>query len=401
MNNCINETLVTPRRYECDVCVAGGGVAGIAAALAAKRAGAREVILLERGFMLGGLATAGLVTIYLALCDGYGHQVCFGLAEELFRLSIEHGAEARYPTAWLDGGTVEERKKRRFEVQFNAQLFALSAERLLRCEGVKIMYGASVVSTRVEDGIISDVIIEGKGGRESVFVRGSVVDCTGDADVCKLSGAVTANFAAGNKLASWYYGVGDGKLNLYMVGVHDINDDKNATDLKDTRRFTGLDTEELSDMVQIGHSAMMHNFLERRTVIPDLVPVTISTIPEVRMTRRLVGAYTQDVSEVGVKYPDTVGIFPNWKKLGPIYELPFSALYGKEVKNLLAAGRCISVTDEMWDVTRVIPVCAVSGEAAGAAAAMCSDFANIDIKKLQAHLEKRGVKLHNYIEDLK
>lgn len=401
MNNFINETLVTPRRYECDVCVAGGGVAGIAAALAAKRAGAREVILLERGFMLGGLATAGLVTIYLALCDGYGHQVCFGLAEELFRLSIEHGAEARYPTAWLDGGTVEERAKRRFEVQFNAQLFALSAERLLRCEGVKIMYGASVVSTRVEDGKITDVIIEGKGGREAVFVRGSVVDCTGDADVCKLSGARTANFASGNKLASWYYGVAEGELDLYMVGVHDINDDKNATDLKNTRRFTGLDTEELSDMVQIGHSAMMHNFLERRTVIPDLVPVTIATTPEVRMTRRLVGAYTQDIDEVGVKYPDTVGIFPNWKKFGPVYELPFSALYGKEVKNLLAAGRCISVTDEMWDVTRVIPVCAVSGEAAGAAAAMCSDFANIDIKKLQAHLEKRGVKLHNYIEDLK
>lgn len=397
----INETLVTPRKYECDVCVCGGGVAGIAAALAAKRAGAREVILLERGFMLGGLATAGLVTIYLALCDGYGHQVCFGLAEELFKLSIEHGAEDRYPTAWLDGGTVEERAKRRFEVQFNAQLFALSAERLLREEGVKIMYGASVVSTRVEDGIITDVIIEGKGGREAVTVRGSVVDCTGDADVCKLAGAKTANFAAGNKLASWYYGVAEGELDLYMVGVHDVNDDKNATDLQDKRRFTGLDTEELSDMVQIGHSAMMHNFLERRTVIPDLVPVTIATTPEVRMTRRLVGAYTQDIDEVGKRYPDTVGIFPNWKKIGPVYELPFSALYGNEVKNLAAAGRCISVTDEMWDVTRVIPVCAVSGEAAGAAAAMCSDFAKIDIKKLQKLLKSRGVKLRNYIEDMK
>lgn len=396
----INESLVTPRKYECDVCVCGGGVAGIAAALAARRAGAEKVILLERSFMLGGLATAGLVTIYLALCDGYGHQVCFGLAEELFKLSIEHGAEDRYPTAWLEGGTVEERAKRRFEVQFNAQLFALSAERLLREEGVKIMYGSQVAACAVSDGRITDVIIEGKGGREAVVVRGSVVDCTGDADVCKLAGAKTANFAAGNKLASWYYGVGDGKLDLYMVGVHDINDDKNATDLKDTRRFTGLDTEELSDMVQIGHSAMMHNFLERRNVIPDLVPVTIATIPEVRMTRRLVGAYSQDIDEVGVKHPDTVGIYPNWKQRGPVYELPFSSLYGNEVKNLLAAGRCISVTDEMWDVTRVIPVCAVSGEAAGAAAAMCSDFANIDIEKLQEHLTSHGVKLRNYIEDL-
>ncbi|MBQ7390964.1 MAG: FAD-dependent oxidoreductase [Clostridia bacterium] len=401
MKDYLTESLVTPRKYECDVCVCGGGVAGIAAALSAKRAGAERVILLERSFMLGGLATAGLVTIYLALCDGYGHQVCFGLAEELFKLSIEHGAEDRYPTAWLDGGTVEERAKRRFEVQFNAQLFALSAERLLRREGVKIMYGASVSGACVEDGRITDIIIEGKGGREAVSVRGSVVDCTGDADVCKLAGARTANYAPGNKLASWYYGVAEGELDLYMVGVHDVNDDKNATDLQDKRRFTGLDTDELSEMVQIGHSAMMRNFIDRRSVKPDLVPVTIATTPEVRMTRRLVGAYTQDIDEVGKRYPDTVGIFPNWKKIGPVYELPFSALYGNDVKNLAAAGRCISVTDEMWDVTRVIPVCAVSGEAAGAAAAMCSDFAKIDIKKLQDHLLKSGVLLHNYIEELK
>jgi hypothetical protein len=117
------------------------------------------------------------------------------------------------------------------------------------------------------------------------------------------------------------------------------------------------------------------------------------------MTRRLVGVYSQDIDEVGVRYPDTVVVFPNWKKIGPVYELPFSALYGKEVKNLLTAGRCISVTDEMWDVTRVIPVCAVSGEAAGAAAAMCSDFEKIDIEKLQAHLVKCGVRLQNPIEE--
>ena len=398
MEKIINEIITTPRKYECDVCVCGGGVAGIAAALAAKRAGAEEVILLEKSFMLGGLATAGLVTIYLALCDGYGHQVCYGLAEELFMLSIEHVVEDRYPKAWLEGGTVEERAKRRFEVQFNAQLFALSAEKLLRREGVKIIYGASVVATRVEDRKITDVIIEGKGGREAVVVRGSVVDCTGDADVCKLAGAKTAEYAPGNKLASWYYAVGGGIHRLYMCGVLDVSNEDNATPIDNNHRFTGLDTYELSEMVQLGHISMMQDFLNRREKISDLVPSTISTIPEVRMTRRLVGAYTQGIDEVGVRYPDTVGIFPNWKKYGPVYELPFSALYGREVKNLAVAGRCISTTDEMWDVTRVIPVCAVSGEAAGAAAAMCSDFANIDINRLQAHLEKCGVRLHNNIE---
>ena len=395
----INENISTPRKYECDVCVCGGGVAGIAAALSAKRAGAEEVILLERSFMLGGLATAGLVTIYLALCDGYGHQICFGLAEELFRLSIEHGAEDRYPTAWLDGGSLEEKAKHRFEVQFNAQLFALSAERLLREEGVKIIYGAQVSACSVTDGKITDIIIEGKGGREAVKIRGSVVDCTGDADVCKLAGARTANFANGNKLASWYYGLSDGKRKLYMCGVHDINDSENAVVFKEQKRFFGIETDELSEMVQLSRAEMMKDILARKGKCPEFVPTSMATTPDVRMTRRLVGAYTQDIDEVGVRYPDTVGIFPNWMKHGPVYELPFSSLYGNEVKNLAVAGRCISVTDEMWDVTRVIPVCAVSGEAAGAAAAMCSDFANIDIGKLQEHLTKNGVKLHNYIED--
>lgn len=399
MSNLISETILTPRKYECDVCVCGGGVAGIAAALAAKRAGADEVILLERSFMLGGLATAGLVTIYLALCDGRGHQICYGLAEELFRLSIEHGAEDRYPIAWLDGGTVEERAKGRFEVQFNAQLFALSAEQLLRKEGVKIIYGATVAACAVTDGKITDVIIEGKGGREAIFIRGSVVDCTGDADVCKLAGAKTANFAKGNKLASWYYGLGDGNFKLYMCGVHDVNDCETAVEFNRKDRFSGIETEELSDMVQLSRVEMLKDILSRKAKTPDFVPTSMATIPDVRMTRRLVGAYTQGIDEVGVRYSDTVGIFPNWKKHGPVYELPFSSLYSDEVKNLAVAGRCISVTDEMWDVTRVIPVCAVSGEAAGAAAAMCSDFSKIDIEKLQQHLIKNGVKIHNYLED--
>ena len=395
----LNESILTPIKYECDVCVAGGGIAGVAAALSAKRAGAKDVILLERSFMLGGLATAGLVTIYLALCDGYGHQICYGLADELFRLSIEHGAEDRYPTPWLDGGTPEEKAKMRFEVQYNAQLFAISLERLLREEGVKIIYGAHVCATALDNGRITDVIIEGKGGREAVHVRSAVVDCTGDADVCKLAGVETELYKNGNKPTSWYYGLSGSDFKLYMCGVHDLNDTATAVSLGSAKRFAGVETDELSEMVQYSRQGMMKDILRRKEKRPDFVPTSMATIPDVRMTRRLVGAYTQDVSEVGVRYPDTVGIFPNWKKAGPVYELPFSALYSPKVRNLAVAGRCISVTDEMWDVTRVIPVCAVSGEAAGVAAAMCSDFAQINIEEVQKQLADRGVKLHNYLED--
>ena len=84
-----------------DVIVCGAGIAGIAAALSARRAGAKRVLLLEREYAPGGLATLGLVTIYLPLCDGRGHQVSFGIAQELLRLSVSKGAEQPIPACWL------------------------------------------------------------------------------------------------------------------------------------------------------------------------------------------------------------------------------------------------------------------------------------------------------------
>ena len=126
----------------------------------------------------------------------------------------------------------------------------------------------------------------------------------------------------------------------------------------------------------------------------EAFPVTIATTPQLRMTRKLVGAYVLDESEVHKYFESSVGMVSDWRARGPVFEIPFEALYGKEVKNLITAGRCISVTDDMWDITRVIPDCAVTGEAAGVAAAMSDDFANLDIKELQAELVRRGVKLH-------
>ena len=84
----IKESIETKVVKEYDVAVCGGGFAGISAALAAARQGKRTV-LFEKQYMLGGLGTAGLVTIYLPLCDGNGNQVSFGIAEELLHLSIQ------------------------------------------------------------------------------------------------------------------------------------------------------------------------------------------------------------------------------------------------------------------------------------------------------------------------
>ena len=123
------------------------------------------------------------------------------------------------------------------------------------------------------------------------------------------------------------------------------------------------------------------------------MPVTIATIPQIRMTRRIVGRYAMDTADDRKEFEDSVGMISNWKKRGPVYEVPYRALYGSKVKNLITAGRNISATDAMWDVTRVIPVCAVTGEAAGVAASLTDDFGALDVSLLQKKLTDGGVRL--------
>ncbi len=386
-----------PTAYHCDVCVAGGGIAGIAAALSAARNGA-DVILLEKQFMLGGLATAGLVTIYLPLCDGEGTQVSFGIAEELLRLSVLYGAEADYPKAWLENGSLEERKNGpRFQVQYNPHIFAVLAEQLLQKEGVRILYGTSVCQAHKKENRISHLIIENKSGRQAISVQ-SVVDATGDADVCWLAEEDTALFQQGNVLAAWYYFVSDGNLHLRQLGACDVPEEYKQTQKAPKplteRRFSGLDGEEVSQMVQLSHQFLLDDILKRRRGgQTQLVPVTIASIPQIRMTRRICGRYTLDDKEIRVRFPDTIGMVSDWRKRGPVYHIPFRTLIGTKNSNLITAGRCISVTDSMWDITRVIPVCAVTGEAAGLAASMTQDFSRLDVEKLQQKLVEKGVHL--------
>jgi hypothetical protein len=408
----MNNFIIEPERKieitrSCDVLVAGGGIAGIAAALAAARNG-KSVVLLEREYALGGMATLGLVTIYLPLCDGEGNQVIFGIAEELLKLSIEHGAEANYPEAWLHNGSKEEKIKNRYITQFNPHLFALRAEALLLSLGVTILYGTLACGVVRDGDVITSVLVENKSGRSAIGVQ-SVIDCTGDADICALAGAKTALHEGGNGLASWYYHSSKSGVALKMFGLADIaqgqapQNPQNAGDpykaakvasLDRSFRFSGVDGEELSRAVIAAHGKMFEDIMAQRDKDDSYVPVTISTIPLVRMSRRLVGAYTMDDTENKAYMPDSIGMTGDWRKRGPVYEIPYRTLYGYEIKNLLAAGRDISVTDAMWDITRVIPPCAVTGEAAGTAAALGSNFPALDVAALQNRLEAQGVRLH-------
>ena len=378
-----------------DVAICGGGFAGISAALAAAREG-KSVVLFEKEYMLGGLGTAGLITIYLPLCDGFGHQVSFGIAEELLKLSITYGAEAQYPENWLDGVGTKTDKDKRYEVQYNAQLFAIMSENLLIQNNVDILYGSYVVDVETENERITKLYVENKSGRTAYSVR-SVVDATGDCDIAHFSKVPTATFKQGNVLAAWYYSSGLDGYQLQTVGASDVPEEErtgNESEPLVNHRFSGLDGKEISDMICLSHKKTLEHWLKKRESDKNAVISTIATIPQIRMTRKIVGEYELAHTEMHTFFEDSIGMVSNWKKRGPIYEVPFRTLYNKKIKNLIVAGRCTSVNETLWDVMRVIPCCAVTGQAAGTAAAMTDDFSAIDILKLQKKLQDNGVVLH-------
>lgn len=397
MENIIIEAKEIKINDSCEVLVCGGGFGGIAAAIAAARQG-KNVTLLEHQYILGGLGTAGLITIYLPLCDGFGKQVSFGIAEELFRLSISMGAEDRYPENWLDSDDVTKRtnKDKRFEVQYNPHIFAILVEKMLLNLGIKILYGTYAVGVDMAGDRINAVIIENKSGRTAIK-SDTVIDATGDCDIAYFAGVPTDTLKVGNKLAAWSYLYSKEEgYKLNMLGCSDVPEESETEDrsLKVERRFGGLDGEEISQMVCLSHREVLKDLIKKREKDQTIVPVTLPSIPQLRMTRKIVGEYVLDESEAHKYFEDSIGMVSDWRRRGPVFEVPFGTLYSAKVKNLITAGRCTSVTDDMWDIMRVIPCCAVTGEAAGTAAAITNDFTKADIKKLQELLTKNGVALH-------
>ena len=185
-----------------------------------------------------------------------------------------------------------------------------------------------------------------------------------------------------------------------MVGVLDTPEEEwigMETKPLISRRFTGLDGKELSEQVCLSHKTTLEHWLKKRETDREAVISTIATIPQIRMTRKIIGEYELAHTEMHTYFEDSIGMVSDWRKRGPVYEVPFRSLYSSRIKNLITAGRCTSVTESMWDIMRVIPCCAVTGQAAGTAAAMTDDFTTLDISELQKILEENGVVLHETV----
>lgn len=385
-----------------EVVVVGGGISGVSAAVAAARNNAR-VCLMEKTFALGGLATQGNVTMWLPLCDGEGRQVTAGMAEELLKLSIadlqkenEAAGMTKIPACWLSGGNQQNRREKRYQVDFNPSAYLLALEKLALDSGVDILYDTRFCAVRREDSTVSHIIIENKDGR-SALRCGAVIDATGDADVCFASGEETVT-ADANVPAAWFYTFGGGQLKRYR-----FTKPYSPVVKKDGKGpyFRGDTAEAVTDFLIESRKQLAEKLKSIREQQPDsdVQLIMPPAVPDFRMTRRLSGRFTYSEAYVHKWLDDTIGLVGDWRKRGPVYAIPFSSLRGKHNGNLLAVGRCISVDNSAWDALRVYPPCVVTGEAAGTAAAMISsknmnNFDSLDIQVLQDKLRDQGVMLN-------
>ena len=379
------------KRY--DVAVCGGGIAGIAAALAAARQG-RKTCLMEKEYALGGLATLGLIVIYLPLCDGAGVKMSAGLCEELLKLSLKYGP-GEIPAPWREeGSSVEERSQKRYQVEYNAASLIIAAEEALVESGVDLYYDTRITGAKTQGDRVTAVEYATKTGFDWIEAD-AFVDCTGDADLCFFAGEPTLEDDQ-NRRTGWYYSYNGKKLAL-----HGLSDPLHQQIPADSRLYSGTRTEDISQSM-INSRKMILKHVQSLQAQGDKAayPLLIPSFHGLRMTRRLEGAFQlSSADHEGIWFSDAIGMIGDWRIANRRYTIPFRSIAGVRYQNLYAAGRCCAASlkgsDFMgsgWDLLRVIPNCAVTGEAAGVAAALQSrDGGRPAVDKLQGALKEAGV----------
>ena len=407
------------------VMVAGGGPAGLAAAVAAARNGA-DTLLVERYGFLGGMATAGLVNPFMS--NRIGHQeLVTGLYTELVeRLKRAGGYGGRTADA------------------FDVEAFKFVADDLCQEAGVRLLLHAWVGEPTVRESRITRVTVEDKSGSEQVAAD-IYVDATGDADLAARAGVPCEKGREGDGLAQpMTLNVQIGDVDVpEMPDRAEINRHWNAAKERgevtnprenvllfftpaagvvhfNTTRVVQCDATNADDLT----AAELEGRRQARELLAFLRKhirgfhhariVAMGAQIGVRESRRILGEYviTRDDILRGRKFRDAVarGNYPidihsptgagtviERPPEGGYYEIPFCSLIPQKIENLLVAGRNISATHEAQAAVRIMPLCMGMGQAAGTAAALCSELGikprDLNAARLRRRLIQQGAYL--------
>jgi hypothetical protein len=422
-----------------EIAVLGGGPAGIAAAVAASRAG-RRTLLIERYGFLGGMGTAAGVTNFCGLhanVFGEMHRVVQGVASDLLaRIDRLDGLNAPH----LILGKI-------FAQAYDTAAYKIAADDLLSSHQVDTLFhalGAGVVMH--DDKRINALMVETKAGRQAV--RANIfIDCSGDGDLAAWAGAP---YEVGDNAGSMLYpsmmfrlnGVDPKKAGdawrtipalmeqAEAAGTHkfprkaaivrpqrsQIEWRVNFTQLarKDGTAVNGLEPDDLTRGEIEGRRQAVKAFEFLRTV-PGFEKSYIVDLPPqlgIRETRRVVGGHMLSGDDVlgCASFEDSIGVngwpieshvagdvifrFPPIPESRGFNELPYRMLVPEGVDNLLMAGRCASMTHDGQSAARVSGACFAMGEAAGSAAALAlggnTNPRDIAVEKLQQALKEQG-----------
>ncbi len=388
-----------PHRGDYDLIVAGGGVAGVAAAVSAARSGLK-VLLLEKTIALGGLATIGLINLFVPMCNGRGTQIIKGMAEELLRLSIRYGYDT-IPQCWNDG--TQGIGKPRYVTRYSAPIFSLALTEWVTQAGVEILYDTQLVDVVMEQKHCRGVVVENKSGL-SYYTAAFFADTTGDADLLYRAGIPTVQ--GGNYHTYCAFGA-------TLASCEATGKDKNFAKLTSYKSggfsnlyggghpegkplWSGTDGAEVSRYVVENHLELLERIRKDARSERDILQ--LPTMPQFRTTRHIDGDATFTVDSAYQHCANSIAAICDFDRVGYLYEVPYGTLVKSGYDNVITAGRSASATGYGWDVLRVIPPAIITGQAAGLACALArkteSGIDRIDVPTLQKQLEAQNVMVH-------
>lgn len=438
--------------HETDVLVVGSGPAGLAAAIAAARAGG-EVTLVERFGCFGG----NITTVGVEGMAWYRHEATIeagGLAREFEQRAFDMGA------------AVPESQSLSYEI--DSEGFKVVADVLVGEAGVHPMLHRTVVAPVMDGADVVGVITESKAGREALLAR-RVIDASGDADIAHRAGAPTTMtpreemmavsvmfHLAGVDKRAFLQGVaedpqtyadwaGSGEWSIETSGAEDsmfspflhrpfrkaIEDGVIPADLStiagtwgavhDTGELTymnlihlsgfdGTDPGDLTRAEMEGRRQAMFAVEALRRYTPGCGGVRLRNFGMtlgVRDTRKIRSKYNlteADVRGEG-RFEDSIGIFPEFidgygvlilPTTGRYFQLPYRNLLPEVIGNLLVCGRSTGGDRIAHAASRNMACCAVLGQAAGVAAVQSlrdgCDVGEVRVERVQSELERQGVR---------